>query len=222
MIGRAVAAALKVWVRSQLDHVTELELVIDSGDGKLGRIRQVHLTAAAAVYQGIHLSHISVAAHHIEVNLKQVLRGKPVQLLQPVPIDLAVRLPAEDLQKSLSAPVLTVAVSQLLQTLLQSQLNPGDTALTVEQIHIEDERLILTTATSAERASKGILRAGLAIGAPQQLCLDQLDWQWQHPAKTTRHLLEDYTIDLGPQVNLQSLSLSPVSIACIGQITVQP
>lgn len=221
MIGRAVAAALKVWLRSQLDHVVDLELVIESGDGRLSRIAQVHLTASEAVYQGIHLSHISVVAHHIEVNLKQVLRGKPLQLLQPVPINLAVSLPTEDLQKSLSAPMLKATVSQLLQTLLQPQLHPGDIALTVEQIHIEEERLILTTAASAALAS-GILRAGLAIGEPQQLCLYQLDWQWQDPAAMTRYLLEDYTIDLGPEINLQSLSLSPVAIACTGQITVQP
>lgn len=225
IVGRALTTALKVWLRSQLDHVTDLVLVIDSGDRQLlmGRIPQVHLTAEKAVYQGVYLSHISVIAHHIEINLKQVLSGKPLQLLQPVPIDLSLSLPAADLQKSLSAPILKTSVSHFLQTFLETQLRLTNAVLDVTQVHIEGEQLILTADVVSDAwLATGTLRTSLTIGEPQQLCLGQLEWQWQNQETAPRYSLGDHTFDLGSEVNLKSLVLTSTSIACTGEVTIQP
>jgi hypothetical protein len=227
-MGRVLKSALKVWLRSQLSAVADLKVEIEGGDRNLltGHIPQVCLTAKQAVYQGIHLSHLKIVAHQIRINPKPILRGKPLQLMQPVPIDLSIVLQATDLNKSLSAPLLYSAVLDLLQTLLGSSLQnaaqPNALPLQLENIQLKNNGLILKVQLPSTRPSTAIIETGLTLSKPWELLFYNLKYQVgseQHclasPQTTT-------SINLGTQVNLQLLTLTPHSLACQGQIEVQP
>lgn len=125
LIARVLTPAIKWWLRSQLDHIDDLQLQIDSGNRELlsGAIPKVFLSAAQAVYQGIHLSRAQVIAENINTNLRQVLRGKAIRLLEPLPIQLDAALTAADLAASTDSALFQQAMQLGLVPLIEKQLS---------------------------------------------------------------------------------------------------
>ncbi len=224
IISRVLTPALKVWLRSQVDQITNLQLDIGGSDRQFlsGSLPQVSLTAESAVYQGIHLSQIKVVAHQINVNLKQVLRGKPLQLLQPIPINIDACLPTRHLHQSLSTPLAKPAVMELLQTLLRPQLTAQ--VLDLEETQLQADQLLLKVCVASDMLPQAtlLMRTRIALREPCELLLHDLDWQFVAPDAAPPQPLEDFCINLGSDVNLHSLSVNAVAIACHGQVQVQP
>jgi hypothetical protein len=214
-MGRVLQSALKVWLRSQLSDRNLLA----------GHIPQVCLTAEQAVYQGIHFSQIKVVAHQIQINPKPILRGKPFQLMQPIPIDLSIVVQATDLNKSLSAPLLCSAVFNLLQTLLglslQSTAQPNASPMQLENIQLKDNGLILKVQLPSACPSTAIVETCLTLGKPWELLFYNLKYQMGSKLHDSASS-QTTSINLGTQVNLQMLTLTPHSLACQGQLEVQP
>ncbi|MEB3293215.1 MAG: DUF2993 domain-containing protein [Synechococcales bacterium] len=122
LISKILAPAIRFWLKSQVEQIEQLQLDIEAGDRQFlsGRIPKVTLAAQGALYQGIHLSQAQLVGENIHVNLGQVLRGKPLQLLEPFPIALNLFLTEADLNLSLQAPLLATALKGFLLNLLQS------------------------------------------------------------------------------------------------------
>ncbi|MGB8701568.1 MAG: DUF2993 domain-containing protein, partial [Thermosynechococcaceae cyanobacterium] len=139
LISRVLEPALQLWLRSQVESIDTLAVHLESGDRQLlsGYIPQVRLTAQNAVYQGLHLGHVKLCGQNLRINLGQVLKGKPLQLLDPVPVDLEVRLQSTDVQASLASGLLQEAILAVLQTLVGEQIavlfgtEPQEQALTL-------------------------------------------------------------------------------------------
>lgn len=229
VINRVLKTALKAWLRSQL--AGDLKVEIEGCDLNLlrGNIPKVRVTAEQAVYQGLHLSKIEIIAHHIQVNLKQILRGKPLQLMQPIPIDVSIVVQAADLDQSRSAPLLQSAVRDLLQTLLsQSQQDaiaddaPCSTATELQDIQLKNNGFSLKVQVpSMVGPTTATLATCLTTGQPHELLFYDLTYQTdrkQHALESSQPL----SINLGRQVNLRSLTLTPAALTCEGQIEVQP
>lgn len=141
LISRVLSPAVKLWLRSQLDHVEALEVEIEAADRQLlsGSLSQVIASANSAVYKGLHFSHVRVTAQAIQTNLGQVLRGKPFRLLVPFPVSGTVTLSEADLNASLHAPLLGNAVSDFLLGLLQGKIadGSGDTTAELQNIQVK-------------------------------------------------------------------------------------
>ncbi|NJL91981.1 MAG: DUF2993 domain-containing protein, partial [Coleofasciculaceae cyanobacterium SM2_1_6] len=87
---------------------------------------QVDLTATHAVYQELHLSEVALTGKNIKINLRQILRGKPIQLREPIALTGQLKLTAPDLEASLSAPLLATALDELLATLVANSSHSSD------------------------------------------------------------------------------------------------
>ena len=243
LIARLLAQAVKVWLRSQLEGLTELHLQIDSGDRQLlcGSLPQVQLAAEKAIYKGVHLSSIRLQGQDIRINLGQVLKGQPLQLLHPIPIELAVVLRRGDLQASLPSLLLQAALMDAIQRLMGPQLvmalgpaASGAWTLARPQLELEPHRLtfsaILITQTgrwpkAGRRPSLPLtLQTGLSIGQPGELVLYQPQWRPTALTESDHPFLRlpDYTFALGDQVNLQELVVMAEAIVCRGQLLIVP
>ncbi|WP_158535245.1 LmeA family phospholipid-binding protein [Acaryochloris thomasi] len=231
VINRLLKTALKAWLRSQLTSIADLKIEVEGCDLNLlaGTIPKVCLMAEKAVYQGIHFSKIDIVAHQIQVNLKQILRGKPLQLMQPIPIEFSVLLQATDLYQSRTAPLMQSAVRDLLQVLLRTSQEDAITddalslpAIKIQEIQFKNNGFILKVQVpSVIDSSTATLETCLTIGHPQELLFYDLTYQTE---SKHNHLEQPQTtsINLGTQVNLKSLLLTPASLICKGQIEVQP
>lgn len=231
MISRVLSPAVKLWLRSQLDHVEALELEIEAGDRQLlsGSLHQVIASANQAIYKGLHFSQVRVAAQAIQTNLGQVLRGKPFRLLVPFPVSGTVTLSEADLNASLRAPLLGNAVSDFLLGLLKSKIvdDSGDTTAELQniQVTLQNGGLILNATLVKDNQHYPLMvQTQLAIEGGDRLRLSQFDCQLkgEMDPRVLTDLPTSFTFDLGSEVCLEELTFCPQQILCRGRITVIP
>ncbi|MGL5081461.1 MAG: LmeA family phospholipid-binding protein, partial [Microcoleaceae cyanobacterium] len=102
-VGRALSQAIQIWLRSQADQVKNLKVALAGSNRSIlsGYLPKASISATQTIYQGIHLSQVEATGSNIRLNLSQVLRGKPLQLMERFPVDCALVLSPDDLRASL-------------------------------------------------------------------------------------------------------------------------
>lgn len=229
IISTTLSPALRLWLRSQVSQVENLQLKISGSDRQIltGYIPQVFIAASHAVYQGLHLSHIQLTGENIRINLGQVLRGKPLRLLEPIPVSGELILEEADLKASLQAPLLATALTDLLRTLLQAvPTHPDDILkdqqISWQQITIDPEYLKLsgTLTEQSGKATPLVLRTSLQLASPHELLLESPCIETQQ--ELLRGDLDTFKIDLGSEVDIQELTVIPGQLVCRGRINVIP
>ncbi|MGH2414737.1 MAG: LmeA family phospholipid-binding protein, partial [Microcystaceae cyanobacterium] len=224
-----LSPALRLWLRSQVEQVEELHLKIMGRDRQIlsGYIPGVLLSSRQAVYQGLHLGEVQLKGERIRINLGQVLKGKPLRLLEPVQVSGEVRLEEADLKASLSSPLLSQALIDLLATLLEANglSNPShileNYQVNWQEVSLDAEQLTLMgTLTDREGKTTPVrIRAGLALVNGQILQLNPLQIDALPEWSTVN--LKEFQIDLGPDVELEQLSLASGILACGGRLLVR-
>lgn len=240
LISRVLSPAIRFWLRSQVELVSNLQFQIEGGDRQLlsGYIPKVSIAAQNAVYQGIHLSQIELTGEEIRVNLGQVLRGKPLQLLEVVPVSGEMLLHQQDLTASLDSPLLATALADLLNLLLQpdvrstlpaelaSALNQETIQLNQPQIQLGNQQLTLggNLLTKDNRSVPLLLRTGITLAAGSRIQLDQpqLIQHLQAVEGLPLPQLQNFEVDLGTEVDLQELRIEPGRLICRGKINIVP
>lgn len=230
IISKVLSPALQMWLRSQVEQVETLQFNIVGGDRQIlsGHIPMVSIAASHAVYQGLHLSQLQLEGTGIRVNLGQVLKGKPLRLLEPVPVAGQLLLKGSDLQASLQAPLLSTALTELLHTFLKSEgITNSDNDLkerqiSWQQIDIDAGQLTLvgTFTDAVLQTTPVIIRAGIELTTPRVLKLNPLQVQLS-PALPPKNL-DGFQIDLGSEVDLTELALTPGQLMCRGRLSVIP
>ena len=217
LIGAIVAPAVKLWLRSQVESAAEISVSLDGRDREIltGRLPMARVAARGAVYQGLHLSAIDLVATEIAVNLSQVVRGKPLRLLQPIPVAADLRLSALDLAASLAAPLLAPALADFLRPLLAHWGRPVQ--FDRPQASLESGALVLAGVIEDRPVQ---LRLGLELASPQQLLLR--DPCWRDGSGTWLGQADSVALPLGEDVMIETLSIEPDHLRCAGQITVRP
>ncbi|MGA7933179.1 MAG: DUF2993 domain-containing protein [Kovacikia sp.] len=236
VITTVLSPAVRFWLRSQLEQVEDLQLEIQSGDRQIlsGYITQVSIFAQKAVYRGLHLSQVGLVGEQIRTNLRQVLRGQPLRLLESFPIAGEVLLNQADLNASLQAPLLATAVTDFLLDLLKSSREvSGELFQTPQTFYLKDPQIFIEAGRvtfsaqlrSTDSLTPVILQTGMILASPNQLRLYPLQWQLAQASPSGGFSLdnpEEFEIDLGSDVYLEELTLEAGQIRCRGQITVMP
>ncbi len=240
LVSRILPPAIRFWLRTQVEHVEDLTFTIDGRDRDLlsGHIPTVTLAAEKAIYQGIHLSHIALTATDIRINLGQVMRRKPLRLLEAFPVTGDVRVTLDDLNASLQSPLLGEGIYQFLRLIAKSQ--PDDTALTgllaqfpTASIHplyraiasIEDATIQLRLQPEAHQTVPAIaIATQLAVREGNQLCLENPRWLATTASDTaiTLNALHGFVINLGAAVTLTECRIQTDHLALAGTIRVLP
>lgn len=217
LIGRVLAPALRLWLRSQLDEIEQLQLVIGGKNRQIltGHIPEVFLKADHAVYQGMHLSHIELKAAQIRINLGQVLKGKSLRLLHPVPVTGVVQLTFADLQASLVAPLLATALKDIVTERVPSEFVPQLQSPQWQQIQLVGSEIQLSGTAHQTPISFG---GSLTLANPQTLTIDPLHFSFG----SDRHVLEAMQLDLGPEVAFETLDVDCERLQLAGTIMVTP
>lgn len=235
LISRVLPSAIALWLKSQVEHVEDLHIRIEGRDRQIltGHVPGVQLSARKAVYRGIHVSHIQLAATGIRVNLRQVLRGKPLTLLEVIPVQGQLTVTEADLNASLLSPLLKDTVTEFLVGLLRSghavdELKDSSSQIELQnlQVLIGEQQLTLgAELLSASGSTTPIaIRTGLSVRDGSVLQLIEPIWLPHLRAKRGLPLddLDGHEIPLGTDVNLHTLSLASQQFLCQGQINVIP
>lgn len=236
MIPKVLSPAVRLWLRSQVEAITKLEFQISGSDRQIlrGHIPKVTVAGEQVVYQGLHLSQVDLAARQIQINLGQVLRGKPLRLLKSVPVQGTVRLTQADLDRSCMASLFQQALTDVWRMVLATvdwqqvpTLLPLRTQLLElhhPQVRLNVDQLTLSAALPAAIDPSGFLTLHSSIQLISPSCLQFI------PTELICHMagqavalpVQPLQIDLGNEVNLQQLTIDPQQVYCVGQINIVP
>ncbi len=218
-----LAPACRVWLRSQVSHVDDIQVDIAGGSLQIlsGTIPRVAVVAEGAIYQGLSLGSIDLIAENIRINLPQVLKGQPLGLLEPISVTANVKFSEDDLQASLAASLLSQAITDLFTQILGTESQQPDWIVEWLRVQIVPQMLILHGNLTTEGQTAPIeISMGIAISDGQILHLD--------PLKITCSIdlpgsnITSHSIDLGDDVNITQLQLTVGELLCRGGILVNP
>ena len=230
LISKILSPALRLWLRSQVEQAEQLDIQIEGQDRQLlrGHVPQVFLTSERAIYQGLQLGKVLLKGENIRVNIGQVIKGKPLQLLEPIQVSGEVQLTETDLQASLASEILANAFTELLLALLELKgvANPTD-FLAPYQIRWNAIALYPDSfglkGTLSEKNAKNIpleIGAKLTLLNPQTLHLQEIKITG-FPGLDENET-NNFPVDLGTDVELESLKLTQGELSCLGRLLIRP
>ncbi len=230
LISKVLSPAVRLWLKSQVQHTEGLQLKIQGHDRQIlrGYIPSVHLGCESAIYEGLHLGLTEVQAENIRLNIGQVLRGKPLQILEPIRLAGEVKITEKDLNNSVNSFILANAFTDLLIMLLEFN-GLVDVRQELEnhrvnwvKVQLKQERFVLLgdLINSHNYSFPLQIQARLQLLSANQLII--------YPEKITglnhwaRISLKSFPVDLGEEVNIKELVLEEEIIHCHGEIVVKP
>lgn len=226
MISKLLSTAVQLYLRSQVRRVENLQVKIVGKNKQIfqGYIPQVFLSCAHAIYQGLHLSQVELDGSDIAFNLPEVVKRKPLRLLEPVLVQIQLKLDAVDLQASLDSPLLQSGLDDLWQKILFAQTNTVFSQLdrlTVNwnQIAIANEQLhIFGTHQGVFGETKELcLSTRIGLASDRTLCLYSLKIIG---VSLTEEFEQQLEIDLGTDVAIEQLVIQSEQIICSGKIKI--
>ncbi|BFM38165.1 DUF2993 domain-containing protein [Synechocystis sp. LKSZ1] len=229
LITKILTPALRLWLQSQLEAVESLEIDIQGQNRQIlkGYVPRVALQSRQALYQGLSLGRVLLKGENIRINIGQIVKGKPLQLLEPIQVSGEVQISQADLQASLPSAILSNALTELLLALLERldiadpQAYLADYQLQWQSIVLAEQSFTLSAdLTTAQETHYLKLRAHLSLLNPQALHLDNLELQGLPGLANSK--LGPLTVDLGEDVSLEALNLSPAELSCLGRLLIRP
>ncbi|MEA5553528.1 DUF2993 domain-containing protein [Anabaena cylindrica UHCC 0172] len=222
LITQVLTTAIKLWLRTQLTQVSQIEVEIGSTDRQLlsGSIPSVSILATNAVYQGVHVTRIQLWAENIRLNIGAILKGKPLKLLEVVPVAAELLVEEQDLNNSLSSELLSTALNDVLVKLLPEDCQKSK-PITWQEITLDNQRLILCGVLLLESEPTFLeISASLELLNGQELQLSQIQ------IKSNQEIIGEgnsgYHLDLGSDVDLKEITLTSSQLSCHGRINVNP
>ena len=223
MISKLLSTAVKLYLRSQAERVEHLQVQVIGKNKQIltGYIPQVLLSCSRAVYQGLCLSQIELEGSDIGFNLPEVLKKKPLKLLEPVFVDLRLKLDAADLQTSLDSSLLQSGLCDLWQIILTTQQANLLTNSPIEwnKIAIANRELNLVGAyqNTLGKSEKLCLSTKISLADKHTLCLSPLKITGESFLDRRENELK---IDLGMDVAIEQLTIEAEQIVCSGKIRI--
>lgn len=222
IITQVLTTALKLWLRTQVSQISELEVEIKASDRQIlsGRIPLVSIFATHAVYQGLLITQIQLIAENIRINIGSIVKGQPLRLLETVPVVGDLIVDEKDLNASLSSNLLSTALSDLLVKVLPTHY-PEPQPINWQEILLQNNQIILRgiKVTNSQTTPLEIC-LGLQLLNGHELRLANIQIK-----PDQGNILEDnheYNLDLGSDVDIQELTLIPGKLVCRGRINVKP
>ena len=227
MISKILATAVKVYLRSQVERATDLQVKIKGKNKQIiqGYIPQVCLSSSKAVYRGLHLSQVELNGLNLAFNLPEVIKKKPLKLLEPVDVAIKLMLDAADLQDSLDSPLLQSGLNDLWQQILSANhIDPTGSQVNNVRVRWQTitlgDRLLHFTGVSelGEEVRQIRLSTKIDLADERTLCLSALTINDRAIASQLQH---EAKINLGTDVEIARLEIESERIFCSGKIKIK-
>ena len=238
LISRVLPVAVKFWLQTQLDEIGQLAFEIQASDRQVlsGHIPGVALSAQQAVYKGVKITDVDVQASGIKINIGQVLRGKPLRLKQPFPIEGQVAFDVDALAASSTESILAEGLLDFWQTLLAKAdvaqevathygadiavLNDPQLSQYQSRLQTIDKDLSLQLLRDGQ--SEIGLKGWLEVDQGHILRLTTAQWCLASGEHVRSDALSNFCWNLGEHTNVRTLTVQDDQLTCQCRIMVQP
>ena len=224
-VGALVDPLVANWIRSEVDRVDNLSVDISGSDNDLinGRIDTAEVSGENLIYENFYLSRVELAGSNIQLTMDEALNGGSLDLVGPVSLNAFIRLTEADLNRSLQAPLIQ---SQLAEATVEVPFAGGTSVafqLSEPQVSIADGQLKIDALLNTDGTDVPVsVTTGLSPQGGTQLLLIDPTWLSEDGSQTPIAGLDGVTIDLGPDVEIDSLNLDTGELVYQGTITIQP
>ena len=228
LITKLLSTAVKLYLRSQVSQAEDLQVKISGRNRQIiqGYIPRVFLSCKKGIYRGLHLKKIEVNGSEIAINLSEVLKNKPLKLLEPVIVEIKLGLDANDLLNSLGSDLLQSGLTDLWQIISQAErqsLTKADSQLITlvewNKIALDREKLSFSGIYQEKgKVNQLFVLAGASLSNSHTLRLSPL--QISNDSGTINEIIDKLEIDLGQDVAFEDLTVTSKQILCSGKITV--
>lgn len=222
IITNILTKALKLWLKSQVSQVSQLEVEIKASDRQLlsGCIPWVSIMASNAVYQGLHVTRIQLVAENIQVNVGSVLKGQPLKLLETVPVIGNLVVEENDLNNSLSSELLSTALKDVLVQLIP-EYSLKSQSVTWQKVILDNNQIRLGAILAPTSEAIPLeIDLNLELISNHELKLSQIQVIQNEIAIVENE--HGHNLDLGTDVDIQELTLIPGHLVCQGKLNVNP
>ena len=227
LISKVLSPALRLWLRSQVDSFHELDIVIEGKNRQIlqGYIPRVSLSSNQAVYQGLHLGNIQVLAENIRINIGQILKGKPLELLEPIQITGQVSLDPSDLSASLDSLILPGALTDLLEMIFEENgIKPAKPQIDAyeinwEQITLQNNGFNLKGNIKQNPQASVPIRIQAKLNLLDEKTLQIIPLKIEGIARLEDQCHE-FSVDLGDDVKIETFNLEESQLYCAGSLMV--
>ncbi|TBR58716.1 hypothetical protein B4U84_22770 [Westiellopsis prolifica IICB1] len=222
IITNVLTTALKLWLRSQVSQVSQLEVEIKASDRQIlsGSIPWVSIFANHAVYQGLHITQIQLVAENIRINIGSVLKGQPLRLLETVPVVGELVVEEDDLNASTSSTLLSTGLNDVLDKVLPEQC-PKSKSIFYQKIILDNSQIILHVSQPSDNSSTvSEVCADINLLSSYELELSHI--QAKAPMGVVLETHDRHYLNLGSDVEIQELKLIRGKLFCQGKINVNP
>ncbi|MGD1804259.1 DUF2993 domain-containing protein [Dapis sp. BLCC M126] len=227
IVSRFLSPALQFWLKSQLEQVEKLKVHIEGGDRQIitGKIPQVSVAVSNVIFRGLHLTEVKLSASGIRINIGQIIKGKPLKILESFPISGQIKLLESDFNASLRSPLLAEAIIEFLIPLLQ----PDIIADLDQPISLHDQKAEISTgylsffANILSKSDAKIplnLHTDFKLASSCELLLENLNLQVSQ--KPSNCFSDNIKVDLGSDVEIHELTLDSSQLICGGSLIVNP
>lgn len=215
---------LAAWIRSEVDEVDNLSVQVAGSDAQIfnGVIAQASVSGDNLLYQGFQISSLRLQGSDIRLNVAEAIQGRPLRLLNPVPVQVSLRLTEEDLNRTLQSPLIQ---SQLAQA--QVNVPIGDQTV---PFLISDPDVTLLSDQMQVEANLSVpngdplpvtFTTGLAVAGENQLLLVDPNWVSEGQSIPIP-ALSQMALQLDSGVRIDRLDLAQGELIYAGLLTLMP
>lgn len=222
MIDQALATAVKFYLKSQVEQVKKLEVKVIGKNRQIltGYIPEVWLKCDRAIYQGLHLNQAELKGTNIGFNLSEVLKRQPFKLLEPIIVNIQLRLDAQDLQASLDSSLLQSGLNDLWTMIIVDCQADLVSDITWSSIAIADQTLKLTGTLQNTSGQPKHISISMGISVENSNTLNLSPIIMTDESSSVRELHDQLNINLGTDVAIDELAIKSETIICSGKITI--
>jgi hypothetical protein len=115
VISNLLIPIVKLWLRSQAKQVGEINIAVGGSSWQVmqGKIPYAKVQIADVIYQDIHITNAQLDAQAINLNVPELIQGKPLKLHQPIQVNIDAFLDRPAVANSLQSKLFKDAIHQL-------------------------------------------------------------------------------------------------------------
>lgn len=224
VLNKLIASAVRLGLKSQLDDVAELRIQLLGKNRQTikGYIPEVLVNTDKAVYQQLHFTTVEVRGTNIKINLTQIKQKKPLQLLEPIVVELKASISAQDAKNSMDSPLLQAGLTDIATQILagREQSDRATKDYYWRHIYFKNSSFYFSGEIKQLRDSIPIeIETKIELENSHTLSLLPLAITTLEPLKIDN---KPVTFDFGKETAIAFLDLNSERLALEGTITVYP
>ncbi|KAH9324598.1 hypothetical protein KI387_004776, partial [Taxus chinensis] len=219
-VGRLLQTSVTTLLRSQLEHCRELEVSVSGNNYELfrGRVKNLKISAKGAVYKGIYLTNVQLAASDIKLKL-----NSSRLLKESFQVRASVQMNEQDLLSSLASPLLAKLIHQISSGRLRISFSEIKLSLKKGALQLQPDSIpkILSFASTPLKITEEDRRTALKLQVEDEgksLCI--LPSNTGTPGDSEPAYLRKFW--LGPDVSIKTLEVQRSGILLDGHFLVRP